>query len=76
MMPNAGVAMTRMEFIISEYIGVHPTALVHRERVPDKERERIYQHARGCDSPHEYIVANLAGPGIKLLSDRVSEFRL
>ncbi|MDE2581846.1 MAG: phosphoenolpyruvate synthase, partial [Rhodospirillales bacterium] len=32
MMPNAGVGLARMEFIINEHIGIHPMALVHPER--------------------------------------------
>ena len=33
MMPNAGVGLARMEFIISEHIGVHPMALIHPEKI-------------------------------------------
>jgi pyruvate,water dikinase len=60
MMPNAGVGLARMEFIISERIGVHPMALVHPERVPDRERARINERARGFTSPREYFVRTLA----------------
>ncbi len=41
MMPNAGVGLARMEFIISEHIGVHPMALVHPEKLTGAERARI-----------------------------------
>ena len=34
-LPNDGVGLARMEFIISEYIKAHPLALVHPERVSD-----------------------------------------
>jgi pyruvate,water dikinase len=60
MMPNAGVGLARMEFIISEHVGVHPMALVHPERVPGDVRQRIADLARGCASPREYFVRNLA----------------
>ena len=33
MLPNDGVGLARMEFIISEHIGVHPMALVNPEKV-------------------------------------------
>ena len=33
MMPNAGVGLARMEFMISEHIGIHPMALIHPEKV-------------------------------------------
>ena len=44
-LPNDGVGLARMEFIISEAIKVHPMALVHPDRVEDaderKEIERL-----------------------------------
>jgi len=39
-LPNDGVGLARMEFIISEYIRVHPLALLHPERVDDPEARR------------------------------------
>src|SRR5271170_6648327 len=33
MLPNDGVGLARMEFIINEHIGVHPMALVHPEKI-------------------------------------------
>jgi pyruvate,water dikinase len=49
-----------MEFIINEYIGVHPMALVHPERISAQERAEIAERARAFDSPREYFVRNLA----------------
>jgi pyruvate,water dikinase len=60
MTPNAGVGLARMEFIINEYIGVHPMALVHPERISAQERAEIAERARAFDSPREYFVRNLA----------------
>ena len=37
MLPNDGVGLARMEFIINEHIGVHPMALVHPEKVATRE---------------------------------------
>ena len=39
-LPNDGVGLARMEFIISEYIRVHPLALLHPEKVDDPESRR------------------------------------
>jgi pyruvate,water dikinase len=39
-LPNDGVGLARMEFIISEYIRVHPLALLHPEKVADPEARR------------------------------------
>jgi len=60
MMPNAGVGLARMEFIISEHIGVHPMALVHPARLTGEERARIAVLARNDASPREFFVRTLA----------------
>jgi len=60
MMPNAGVGLARMEFIINEHIGIHPMALAHPERISDEERRRIEDRARSFVSPREYFVRSLA----------------
>ncbi|MGC2378458.1 MAG: phosphoenolpyruvate synthase [Mycobacterium sp.] len=39
-LPNDGVGLARMEFIISEYIRVHPMALLHPEKVDDPEARK------------------------------------
>jgi len=36
-LPNDGVGLARMEFIVNEWIKAHPMALVHPERVTDEE---------------------------------------
>ncbi len=60
MTPNAGVGLARMEFIINEYIGMHPMALAHPERISAEERTRIAERTRAFASPREYFVRNLA----------------
>jgi pyruvate,water dikinase len=60
MMPNAGVGLARMEFIISEHIGVHPMALVHPEKLSGAERARIASLSRNVSSPSEFFVRTLA----------------
>ena len=52
MMPNDGVGLARMEFIISEHIGVHPMALVHPERSPARDaRARSTRLTRNYATP-------------------------
>jgi pyruvate,water dikinase len=60
MMPNAGVGLARMEFIINEHIGVHPMALVHPEKVTSDAQARIDALSRGFASPREFFVRTLA----------------
>ncbi|HTW54772.1 MAG TPA: phosphoenolpyruvate synthase [Stellaceae bacterium] len=61
MLPNDGVGLARMEFIISEHIGIHPMALVHPERVESaKARAIIDRLTRGYQRPADYFIEKLA----------------
>ncbi len=60
MMPNTGVGLARMEFIINEHIGIHPMALIHPERITAEDRAKIAVRATGFASPREYFVRSLA----------------
>ncbi len=59
--PNDGVGLARLEFIISEEIKAHPMALLHPERVEDpKERDALAALARHDASPADYFVRRLS----------------
>lgn len=59
--PNDGVGLARMEFIITNYIKVHPMALVHPERVTDEtERQEIEHLTFGFRDRESYFVEQLA----------------
>jgi pyruvate,water dikinase len=60
MMPNAGVGLARMEFIISEHIGVHPMALMHAGKVATAYQARIVALSRAFASPRDFFVRTLA----------------
>lgn len=61
MRPNDGVGLARMEFIISEQIGIHPMAVVHPEKVRSVEdRESIARRARLHAGPVEFFVNTLS----------------
>jgi len=49
-LPNDGVGLARMEFIVSEYIKVHPLALLHPEKVDDPEARRTIDRLTNCYS--------------------------
>jgi pyruvate,water dikinase len=65
-LPNSGVGLARMEFIIAQAIRVHPLALLHPERVADvDERQRIAHLASNDPTPADFFVRQLAeGIGI------------
>jgi pyruvate,water dikinase len=61
MLPNDGVGLARMEFIISEHIGVHPMALVQPEKVTSPEaRAAISERVRNYPSPADYFIEKLS----------------
>jgi len=60
-LPNDGVGLARMEFIINEYIKVHPMALHHPEKVDDNAaRAEIERLTRGYDRPADFFVERLS----------------
>ncbi len=61
MLPNDGVGLARMEFIISEHIGIHPMALVHPEKVTSEEdRKAIAKRVRGYARPADFFIEKLS----------------
>jgi pyruvate,water dikinase len=61
MLPNQGVGLARMEFIIAEHIGVHPMALVDVRRVKSaKVRAGIAALTRHYAKPTDFFVERLA----------------
>jgi len=60
-LPNDGVGLARMEFIIASQIRAHPMALLHPERVADpRERAEVLALAAGHATPPDYFVTRLA----------------
>ncbi|HET7679758.1 MAG TPA: phosphoenolpyruvate synthase [Xanthobacteraceae bacterium] len=66
MLPNDGVGLARMEFIISEHIGIHPMALVDLQKVASKTAQaEIKRKVRNYATPSEYFVEKLSeGVGV------------
>eukprot|EP00825_Cyclidium_porcatum_P037494 TRINITY_DN4154_c0_g1_i11.p1 TRINITY_DN4154_c0_g1~~TRINITY_DN4154_c0_g1_i11.p1 ORF type:complete len:641 (-),score=142.84 TRINITY_DN4154_c0_g1_i11:35-1957(-) len=58
-LPNAGVGLARVEFIINNVIGIHPKAILDVERLPASKREEIKRRARGYASPKDFFVEKL-----------------
>jgi len=60
-LPNDGVGLARMEFIINESIKAHPMALLHPERVRDSaQRKQLENLSVGYDNATDFFVKNLA----------------
>ncbi|MEI9991388.1 MAG: phosphoenolpyruvate synthase [Rhizomicrobium sp.] len=61
LLPNDGVGLARMEFIVDEYIGVHPMALVNLDTLSSsRERRAIRQLVRRYKRPQDFFVQRLS----------------
>jgi len=58
--PNHGVGLARLEFIINRMIGVHPRALLEFERLDGELKEQIRAQMAGYASPVGFYVEKLA----------------
>jgi len=60
-LPNDGVGLARLEFIINEYIKAHPMALLYPERITkDSTRDALKTLIRGYTDGADYFVRRLA----------------
>jgi pyruvate,water dikinase len=58
--PNHGVGLARLEFIINRMIGVHPRALLEHATLGPGIREQIRRQMAGYDDPVRFFVEKLA----------------
>lgn len=58
--PNAGVGLARMEFIISNHIGVHPRALLEFSTLDSGLQKQIRARMQGYCDPVSFYVEKLA----------------
>ncbi|UGA56756.1 phosphoenolpyruvate synthase [Vibrio sp. VB16] len=59
-MPNEGVGLARLEFIINKMIGIHPKALINYNKQSVETQKKIDQLIRGYADPIEFYVAKLS----------------
>lgn len=59
--PNDGVGLARMEFIIANHIKAHPLALIHFHKLTDKlEKSKIFELTRNYEDKTQFFVDKLA----------------
>lgn len=58
-LPNAGIGLARLEFIINRMIGVHPKALLNYDTQPIDVKDEIDELIAGYDSPVEFYINKL-----------------
>ena len=59
-LPNHGVGLARLEFIISRMIGIHPRAVLDYPQLPPPLREAVETQAAGYADPVRFYVERLA----------------
>ncbi len=58
--PNSGVGLARLEFIINRMIGVHPQALLEYDVLDDATRTAVDEQMAGYDNPVSFFIDRLA----------------
>ncbi|CAE6946451.1 Catalyzes the phosphorylation of pyruvate to phosphoenolpyruvate [Vibrio sp. B1FIG11] len=57
--PNEGVGLARLEFIINKMIGIHPKALLNFDAQSDELKAEITDRIRGYKDPIDFYVSKL-----------------
>lgn len=58
--PNDGVGLARLEFVINNMIGIHPKAILNLGSVPADMQAEIKRRTRGYESPRQFYIDKLA----------------
>lgn len=66
-LPNEGVGLARLEFIINRMIGVHPKALINFDTLPREVKTTVERRIAGYDDPVQFYVDKLV-EGISTLA--------
>ena len=59
-LPNEGVGLARMEFVINRQIGIHPKALLEFDKLPADLKATISDRIAGYASPVDFYVDKIA----------------
>lgn len=66
-LPNRGVGLARLEFIINQQIGIHPRALLEFDELPEQLRAEIAERIVAYPSPREYFIRRVA-EGVSMIA--------
>ena len=58
--PNHGVGLARLEFVINNMIGIHPKAIINYQAMPVDIQKAINYRARGYKNPKDFYVEKIA----------------
>ncbi|MEW1973830.1 phosphoenolpyruvate synthase [Microbacterium profundi] len=65
-LPNRGIGLARLEFIINRQIGIHPRALLDYETLPDDLKAQVTDRIAAYPSPREFFVQRVV-EGVAML---------
>jgi len=57
--PNAGVGLARLEFVINNMVGIHPRALLDYDTLPNDIKSTIAEKISAYDSPTDFYISKL-----------------
>lgn len=66
-LPNEGIGLARLEFIINRMIGVHPKALLNYDTLPKDVKQSVQRRISGYPGPVEFYIEKLV-EGISTLA--------
>ncbi|UJP09703.1 phosphoenolpyruvate synthase [Microbacterium sp. KUDC0406] len=66
-LPNRGVGLARLEFIINRQIGIHPRALLEHDTLPEDLRREVDARIAAYPSPRDYFVQRVV-EGVSMLA--------
>ena len=58
-LPNDGVGLARLEFIINNMVGIHPKALINADKMADDVKKVIYERTTAYGDPVEFYVSRI-----------------
>jgi pyruvate,water dikinase len=59
-LPNKGVGLARLEFIINNMIGIHPKALMNADKMEGEVKQAIIDRTTAYGDPVEFYVSRIA----------------
>ena len=58
--PNHGVGLARLEFVINNMIGIHPKAIINYDAMPSEIKKTIDYRSRGYENPKQFYIDKVA----------------
>ena len=74
-LPNEGIGLARLEFVINNAIGVHPKALLNYDTLDAETKALVDERMRGYGSPKEFYINKIA-EGVATLAASVYPKRI